>query len=124
MAKARTTRSNDKIRSSMAGRRALMVAAGTAALALPLAKAQAQDAANSSVQSKVAACQSLIRRAKILTMVTAWPKTLAPLHRAATLLAQRVEGLSDGKLRIKLYAAGELIPAAQNYDAARDGDVD
>jgi TRAP-type mannitol/chloroaromatic compound transport system substrate-binding protein len=101
-----------------------MVAAGTAALALPLAKASAQTTPTPSMSQNVAACQSLIRRVKVLTMVTAWPKSLAPLHRAAELLAQRVEALSDGKLRVKLYAAGTLIPAAQNYDAARDGDVD
>ncbi len=124
MAKARTPRPLDTGSSAKSARRALLIAAGSAALVAPLAKAQAQTTGQSSVQDKVTACQSLIRRAKILTMVTAWPTRLAPLHRAASLLAQRVETLSDGKLRIKLYAAGELLPAAQNYDAARDGDVD
>lgn len=109
------------------GRRAVLAAAGGAALLAPLAarsQSLGQTAKPDSVQETTAACQSLIRRAKVLTMVTAWPRDRLGLHSAAELLAQRVEAMSGGKLRIKLYAAGELLPAAQNYDAARDGDVD
>lgn len=128
MAKAPGSTSQHVPSKARSGRRAVLAAAGGAALLAPFAKARAQtlgQTANpASVQETAAVCQSLIRRARILTMVTAWPRDRLGLHQAAELLAQRVEAMSNGKLRIKLYAAGELIPASENYDAARDGDVD
>ncbi len=128
MAKAPGSTSKTASRTARKARRAVLAAAGGAALLAPLTKARGQTVGQAtnpaSVEQTVAACQSLIRRAKVLTMVTAWPRERAGLQTAADLLAQRVEAMSGGKLRIKLYAAGELLPVAQNYDAARDGDVD
>jgi TRAP-type mannitol/chloroaromatic compound transport system substrate-binding protein len=37
---------------------------------------------------------------------------------------QRVEAMSGGRIKIKFYAAGELIPALGGFDAVRDGTVD
>lgn len=43
---------------------------------------------------------------------------------SATDFCKRVEALSAGRLRIKHYAAGELIPALAGFDAVRDGTVE
>lgn len=43
---------------------------------------------------------------------------------SATDFCQRVEAMSGGRLKIKFYAAGELIPALAGFDAVREGTVD
>ena len=50
-------------------------------------------------------------------MVTAWPKNYPGLGTAAERLAERVKVMSDGRLTIKVYAAGELVPALEVFDA-------
>ena len=54
-------------------------------------------------------------------MVTAWPKNYPGLGTAAQRLADRVEAMSDGRLTIKVYAAGELVPALEVFDAVSRG---
>ncbi|WP_228144966.1 hypothetical protein, partial [Acinetobacter baumannii] len=49
-------------------------------------------------------------------MVTAWPKNYPGLGTAAERLAERVKVMSDGRLTIKVYAAGELVPALEVFD--------
>jgi TRAP-type mannitol/chloroaromatic compound transport system substrate-binding protein len=46
-------------------------------------------------------------------MVTSWPKGLAGVATGAERLAQRIGDLSGGQLTVKVYAAGELVPALQ-----------
>lgn len=43
---------------------------------------------------------------------------------SATDFCERVEAMSGGRLKIKFYAAGELIPALAGFDAVREGTVD
>ncbi len=43
---------------------------------------------------------------------------------SATDFCQRVEAMSGGRLKIKFYAAKELIPALAGFDAVREGTVD
>ncbi|WP_313486708.1 TRAP transporter substrate-binding protein [Stutzerimonas kunmingensis] len=54
-------------------------------------------------------------------MVTAWPKNYPGLGTAAERLADRVKVMSDGRLTIKVYAAGELVPALEVFDAVSRG---
>ena len=54
-------------------------------------------------------------------MVTAWPKNYPGLGTAAQRLADRVNAMSDGRLTIKVYAAGELVPALEVFDAVSRG---
>ena len=42
-------------------------------------------------------------------MVTAWPKGLPGLGTGAERLAERISKASDGRLNIKVFAAGELV---------------
>jgi TRAP-type mannitol/chloroaromatic compound transport system substrate-binding protein len=44
-------------------------------------------------------------------MVTSWPKNLPGPSVTAQRLADRIIQMSDGRIQIKLYAAGELVPA-------------
>lgn len=43
---------------------------------------------------------------------------------SATDFVKRVEAMSGGRIKIKFYAAGELIPALAGFDAVREGTVD
>lgn len=54
-------------------------------------------------------------------MVTSWPKGLPGLGTGAERCAQRIETLTEGKIKVKVYAAGELVPALGCFDAVADG---
>ena len=54
-------------------------------------------------------------------MVTAWPKNLPGPGISANRLAALIHELSDGRLEIKVYAAGELVPALEVFDAVSQG---
>jgi TRAP-type mannitol/chloroaromatic compound transport system substrate-binding protein len=57
-------------------------------------------------------------------MVTAWPKNLPGPGVAAQMLADRITTLSGGRLEVKLYAAGELVPGPGVFDAVSQGTAD
>jgi len=56
-------------------------------------------------------------------MVTAWPPGLPGLGVGVENLARRIERASNGRLRIKVYAGGELVPAREVLDAVARGTV-
>ena len=47
-------------------------------------------------------------------MVTTWPKNFPGLGVGAQRLADRITAMSDGRLTIEVYSAGELVPAARH----------
>lgn len=54
-------------------------------------------------------------------MVTTWPKNYPGLGTGAERLAERVKAMSNGRLTIKVYAAGELVPALEVFDSVSRG---
>ena len=54
-------------------------------------------------------------------MVTCWPRNLPAIGVGAQRIVDAVDEMSDGRLKIKLYAAGELVPAFEAFDAVRNG---
>ena len=54
-------------------------------------------------------------------MVTSWPRNLPGPGMTADRLAKRITSMSEGRLTIKLYAAGELVPPLQVFDAVSVG---
>lgn len=54
-------------------------------------------------------------------MVTSWPPRLPGLGVGADNLAERVEKASNSRLKIKVYAGGELVPALDVFDAVSRG---
>ncbi|MFY9240834.1 MAG: TRAP transporter substrate-binding protein [Roseovarius sp.] len=54
-------------------------------------------------------------------MVTAWPKNLPGPGVAAQTLADRITTLSGGRIEVKLYPAGELVPGRGVFDAVSEG---
>ncbi len=57
-------------------------------------------------------------------MVTTWPKNLPGLGIAPELLAERVEKMSSGRLKIRVYGANEIVPALGVFDAVSLGNVE
>jgi TRAP-type mannitol/chloroaromatic compound transport system substrate-binding protein len=54
-------------------------------------------------------------------MVTAWPKNFPGLGVGAENLAKRITTMSGGRLTVKVYSAGELVPPLQALDAVING---
>ena len=56
--------------------------------------------------------------------VTSWPPKFPGLGMAPENLATRIEAASAGRLKIKVYGAGELVPAFEVFDAVSRGTVE
>lgn len=54
-------------------------------------------------------------------LVTTWPKNLPALGTAPERLAEMLDSMSAGRFKIKVYAAGELVPAFEVFDAVSAG---
>lgn len=57
-------------------------------------------------------------------MVTTWPPNLPVLQTGAERFAKRVEQASNGRIKIQIFAAGELVPALNVFDAVSEGTVE
>lgn len=59
-----------------------------------------------------------------LKMVTTWPKNFPGLGTGAESLAQRIGAMTDGRITVKVFAAGELVPPFESFDAVSQGTAD
>jgi TRAP-type mannitol/chloroaromatic compound transport system substrate-binding protein len=57
-------------------------------------------------------------------MVTTWPPGLPVLQEGCERLAKRVGEMTDGRIQIQVFAAGELVPAMESFQAVSDGTVE
>jgi TRAP-type mannitol/chloroaromatic compound transport system substrate-binding protein len=92
-----------------------------ASLAL-LAGCGAEQGSN---ESQVAASAAAAEPARIYNwrMVTTWPKNFPGMGVAPETLAARVSKMSNGRLNIKVYGAGEVVPALEVFEAVSQGTV-
>lgn len=67
---------------------------------------------------------ALAQRTRQLKMVTTWPKNFPGLGVAPERIAKRLKLMSDGAIDIKVFAAGELVPALEAFDAVSSGAAD
>ena len=58
------------------------------------------------------------------TMVTTWPPGFQGLGTGAEYLAKQINILTNGRIKVKVYGAGELVPALQVFDAVSSGSVE
>ncbi|MBW1637011.1 MAG: TRAP transporter substrate-binding protein [Deltaproteobacteria bacterium] len=54
-------------------------------------------------------------------MVTTWPKNFPGLGTGANHLAKMITDMSGGRLEVKVYGAGEIVPAFESFDAVSRG---
>ena len=57
------------------------------------------------------------------SLVTTWPKNYPGLGMAPERLAELVKEMSDGRMNITVYGAGEIVPAMGVFDAVSSGSV-
>jgi TRAP-type mannitol/chloroaromatic compound transport system substrate-binding protein len=57
-------------------------------------------------------------------MITTWPKNFPGLGFAAENFSRAVEEMSNGRLTVHVYGAGEIVPALEVFDAVSQGVVD
>ena len=98
---------------------AAIAAAGAGALALGACGKKEEEAA----VDKVAA-PAVVKGMRELKMVTTWPKNFPGLGTGAQRLADTITAMTGGELTVKLYAAGELVPAMESFSAVSGGNAD
>ena len=54
-------------------------------------------------------------------MVTTWPKNFPGLGTGANFLAKLIEDMSGGRMKVKVYGAGEMVPPFEVFDAVSAG---
>ncbi|MAL02863.1 MAG: ABC transporter substrate-binding protein [Arenimonas sp.] len=96
-------------------RRELLRGAGLAAVATGLAAcgARPEGAADGGVTASTERLQ--------WKMVTSWPTNFPGLGTGAAKLAAMITAASGGRLTVKVYGAGELVPAFEVFDAVGRG---
>ncbi len=58
-----------------------------------------------------------------LRLASSFPRSLDTIYGAAEVMAQRVEAMTGGSFRIRVYPAGEIVPALQVLDSVQQGSV-
>ena len=56
-------------------------------------------------------------------MITTWPKNFPGLGTTANEIVSNITKMSDGLLEVKVFGAGEIVPAFELFDAVRGGAV-
>lgn len=72
----------------------------------------------------VLATPAITRNRRRFNMVTTWPKGLPGLGSAAERVAERISAMTDGLIEIRVFAAGELVPPFESFDAVANGSAD
>ena len=80
--------------------------------------------AGAGVAASTLAAPAIAQGMRELKMVTTWPKNFPGLGTGAQRLADTITAMTGGKLTVKLYAAGELVPAFESFDAVSNGTAD
>jgi len=109
---------NNKPQSSVMNRRTVLRGTGLAGAAALVA------ACDNTTKKNEHSGPALTKKQRTLKMVTSWPKNFPGMGTGAERLAKRIEALSDGRIKVKVYAAGELVGALEGFDAVSQGKAD
>jgi TRAP-type mannitol/chloroaromatic compound transport system substrate-binding protein len=102
---------------------AAAIATGTATLTALSKGGDKDKAAPQSNRSELGA-PAITKGIKQLRMVTTWPKDFPGLGAMPNRIAKSLKLMSEGRLEIKVYAAGELVGALEAFDAVSSGAAD
>lgn len=80
--------------------------------------------AGASVAAGSLAAPAYAKGRRRLKMVTTWPKNYPGLGMMAERTAKHIKEITDGRLDIRVYGAGELVPAFESFDAVANGTAD
>lgn len=114
---------NEEIKNKKFKRRDFIVGGavlGASALVLAACEEKKEEAPAAAAP----AAPAIVSDKRELKMVTTWPKNFPGLGTGAQRFADLVTSASDGRITIKLHAAGELVPAFESFDAVSQGNAD
>jgi len=57
-------------------------------------------------------------------LTTSWPKSLDTIQGGVEQMCQRIGQLTDNKFQVQCFAAGEIVPPLQVWDAVQNGTVE
>jgi TRAP-type mannitol/chloroaromatic compound transport system substrate-binding protein len=83
-----------------------------------------RGAALTGVAAGALAAPAIAQERTTWRMVTTWPRNFPGLGVGAQRLADRITTMSDGRLTIELFSAGELVPALGTFDAVIEGSAE
>jgi TRAP-type mannitol/chloroaromatic compound transport system substrate-binding protein len=105
-----------------------MVAAGAAAAVAGLAgcgeKKEEPKAAAKETTEAAATPAMATQKTYEFKMVTTWPANFPVFQVGLDDFAKRVETATEGRIKIKVFAAGELVPAMETFESVSDGTVE
>ena len=78
---------------------------------------------NGGSPDKPAESTKTIKKKREWKMVTTWPKNLPGLGTSPERMAKKIEAMSNGRLKIKVYGAGEIVPAMEVFETVSQGTV-
>lgn len=77
-----------------------------------------------SIAAAPLAAPAIAQGKRELKMVTGWPKKFPGLGAASERIAASITEASDGRLNVKVFGAGELVPPFEAFDAVANGTAD
>ncbi|WP_151705396.1 TRAP transporter substrate-binding protein, partial [Nitrincola alkalilacustris] len=81
-------------------------------------------AVGAGVAATTLAAPAIAQRRITWRMATTWPRNFPGLGVGAQRLADRITAMSDGRLTVQVYSAGELVPALGVFDAVIEGSAE
>ena len=106
-------------RDIVAGAAALATGAGVVGALRPKSKS-----ASPSKRSDTLFAPNLSKNRKQFRMATSWPKDFPGLGQMPNRFADAMRLMSDGRIDVKVFAAGELVGATECFDATSTGAAD
>ena len=112
---------------------AALTAAGAGALALSacgdkevtkVVKDEATTDTTTDIITDTPAAPAIVKGKRELNLVTTWEKDFPGIGTGAQRLADSITAMSDGYLKVKLHASGELVPAADTFASVSEGRAD
>ena len=109
-------------------RRDLIIASGAiatgAGVAASLARPKTSTKAAPQTPSDGLSTPALNKGLKEFRMVTSWPKDFPGLGQMANRFAAGLGQISEGRIHVKVFAAGELVGGLECFDAVSTGAAD
>ena len=84
----------------------------------------ATGAAAAGIAAPAIAAPAISQGVRQLSLISVWPRKLPGLGNAALRLARRITTASNGELEVRVFAAGELVPPFESFDAVASGRAD
>lgn len=81
-------------------------------------------ASKSKTASKDLAAPNISKGLKQFRMATTWPKDFPGLGQMPNRFSKALYAMSEGRIDVKVYAAGELVGALESFDATSTGAAD